>query len=427
MTDLNRRKALGTLAALAGLAGCAGATHLPTRRARGQTVVVVGGGFGGATCARTLKRLNPDMRVVLLEPNKNYTACPLSNLVIGTDRPLGAQQFRYQALTAEGVEVIALAATDVDAVKQTVTLSDGRTLSYDRIVLAPGIDLHYAGLPGYSSDAAQRMPHAWQAGAQTLLLRKQLHGMRPGGTFVMAIPNNPYRCPPGPYERASLVAHFLKQHNPTAKVLLLDAKDSFSKQALFRQGWKKHYAGMIEWQGLGQGAAVRQVDADTMRLFTDFDEFKADVANVIPPQRAAEIARRAGVTDASGWCPVHPATFESRLLPGVHIIGDAAIANAMPKSAFAANAQGKFCAVQVSRMLAGERPGTTTLLNTCYSLLTPDSAVSVAGVYRPTDRAWQPVSGSGGTSPLKAGTEHRALEAGYARDWYNTLTRQVYG
>ena len=251
--------------------------------------------------------------------------------------------------------------------------------------------------------------------------------MPAGGTFVMVVPDNPYRCPPGPYERASLVAHFLRQHNPTAKVLILDNKDAFSKQALFMEGWQNLYGDMIAWQGFSDGAAVAELDVRGRVIHTDFDSVRYDVANVIPPQRAGNIARSAGAADASGWCPIDPASFASTLLSDTYVIGDAAIANAMPKSAFAANAQAKYCAVQILRALRDLPPLTTTLANTCYSLVDPDYAISIAGVYSADDTAWRPVPGSGGTSPLAAGASFRLREADYARNWFAVVTDEVYG
>jgi NADPH-dependent 2,4-dienoyl-CoA reductase/sulfur reductase-like enzyme len=323
--------------------------------------------------------------------------------------------------------VVHRAAMDIDPVARRVRLDDGSALDYDRLIMAPGIALRWGALDGYDEAAAQRMPHAWQAGEQTLLLRRQLEAMADGGLVVIAAPQSPYRCPPGPYERASLIAAYLKREKPRSKLLLLDAKDNFSKKPLFLQAWQRLYGDLVEWQGLSDGAAVAAVDAQNMRLQTDFDEFKADVANVIPPQRAGDIARRAGVTDATGWCPIAPLTFESTLQDNIHVIGDAAIANAMPKSAFAANAQAGLCALQVGRLLAGEAPVETTLLNTCYSLVAPDYGISVAGVYRPAERVWESVEGAGGVSPLDADDQVRRAEAGYAAHWFGTITARVFG
>lgn len=426
--DLKRRTVVAGLAASAAgfwLTGC-GTTSLRKTTTRAN-VVVIGGGFAGATSARLLRRLDSSIAVTLVEPSRTYTACPLSNLVIAGWRDLSGQQFRYAALAAEGIQVVPTAAVDVDPVAHQVTLQDGNNLPYDRLIMAPGVDLRWDALPGYDVAAAEQLPHAWQAGAQTLLLKKQLEAMNDGGVVAIVAPDNPYRCPPGPYERASVIAHYLKTNKPRSKLLILDAKDRFSKQALFQQAWKLLYGDLIEWAGLSDGARVVRVDAATRELYTDFDTVRADVANVIPPQRAGLIAERAGVSDASGWCPIKPASFESRLQSGIHVLGDAAIANAMPKSAFAANAQAKLCAVQVVRMLNDHPPLTSTLINTCYSYVAPDYGISITGVYRPGDSAWLEVEGSGGVSPLGAPAKTRALEAGYAGDWYRTITAEVFG
>ncbi|MEE4277628.1 MAG: NAD(P)/FAD-dependent oxidoreductase [Halieaceae bacterium] len=402
---------------LAPLAGAAAAAR----------VVIVGGGFAGASCARALREFAPAIQVTLVEPKKTYTACPFSNLVIAGQRGLAQQEFDYRGVVRSGVEVLHRSAVDIDPVGRRVRLDDGAELAYDRLVVAPGIEIRWGALEGYDEAAAERMPHAWQAGAQTLLLRRQLEAMPDGGLAVIAAPAAPYRCPPGPYERASLIAAYLKRAKPRSKLLILDAKDSFSKKPLFMQGWKQLYGDLIEWQGASDGAAPAAVDAGGMRLLTDFDEFRPDVANVIPPQRAGFIARRADLSDASGWCPIVARSFESTRQPGIHVIGDAAIANAMPKSAFAANAQGKLCAVQVARLLAGEEPVDTTLLNTCYSYVDTDYAISVAGVYRPQGDSWRSLDGAGGTSPLDADADARRREADYAADWFDTITGQVFG
>src|SRR5216684_1069226 len=312
-------------------------------QATGGRVVVIGGGFAGATCARELKRRDSRLAVTLVEANANFIACPFSNGVIAGLREMQDQQFGYDRLAQDGVTLLLVAATAVDPPSHTVTLANGATLQYDRLVLAPGIDINWDALPGYGEAAAERMPHAWRAGAQTVLLRRQLEAMADGGLVVISAPANPFRCPPGPYERASLIAYYLKTNKPKSKLIVLDAKDTFSKQRLFQNAWKELYPN-LEWISLSSGGKVTSVDVGAMTLVTDFDRHKADVANVIPPQKAGRIAELAGVADRSGWCPIDPVTFESKLQPNIHVIGDAAIAGAMPKSAFAANAQAKVCA-----------------------------------------------------------------------------------
>lgn len=390
-------------------------------------VVVVGGGFGGATAARFVKRLAPRVAVTLVEASRTFTACPFSNLVVGGLRDLSAQQFGYDRLAAGGIDVVFAAATGIDPQARSVTLEDGRRLSYDRAVVAPGIDIRWDALPGYDEAAAEVLPHAWKAGAQTALLRRQLEAMEDGGVVVMAAPANPFRCPPGPYERASLIAHFLKTRKPKSKLLLLDAKDVFSKQRLFLAAWKEVYGDLIEWVPLSKGGKVTAVDVAGRALVTDFGRHRADVANVIPPQKAGRIAAIAGVADRTGWCPIDPTTFESRLAPGIHVVGDAAIAGAMPKSAFAANAQAKVCAAAAVRLLAGAAPAEPKLVNTCYSLVAPGYGITVAGVYRPANGVLAEVDGAGGVSPLDAPRATRAREALYADGWFRTITDEVFG
>jgi NADPH-dependent 2,4-dienoyl-CoA reductase/sulfur reductase-like enzyme len=318
------------------------------------------------------------------------------------------------------------AASGVDPQNRSVTLTDRARLAYDRLVLAPGIDLRWDGLPGYSEAAAERMPHAWKAGEQTLLLRRQLEAMEDGGTVVISAPANPFRCPPGPYERASLIAYYLKNRKPRSKLIILDAKDAFSKQRLFLNAWKVLYPN-LEWVSLSSGGKVTSVDVGAMTLVTEFGHHKADVANVIPPQKAGRIAEAAGVTDRSGWCPIDPVTFESKLQSSIHVIGDASIAGAMPKSAFTANAQAKACAVAVATLIAGRKPDEPKLINTCYSLVAPDYGISVAGVYRPSDGQIKEIEGSGGVSPADAPSSIRAQEAAFANAWFRTITGEVFG
>jgi sulfide dehydrogenase [flavocytochrome c] flavoprotein subunit len=413
-----------------GVVGAAAALLAAPFVARAQAtgrVVIVGGGFGGATAARFVHRADPRLDVVLVEANPDYVACPFSNEVIAGFREIAAQHFDYRAIAADGVRVVHAAATAIDPNARRVTLGDGGTVPYDRLILSPGIDFSWGTLPGYDESAAGRMPHAWKAGAQTLLLRRQLEAMADGGVVVISAPANPYRCPPGPYERASLIAAWLKTNRPRSKLLLLDAKDIFSKQKLFQTAWVRLYPGLLEWVSLSDGGKVTRVDPATNTFETDFGSHKADVGNVIPPQRAGAIAALAGVADRTGWCPIDPVTFESRLQPGIHVIGDAAIAGAMPKSAFAANAQAKVCADAVVQLLAGDTPAEPRLINTCYSLVAPGYAISVAGIYRPVNGQLTDIQGAGGVSPVDAPAAQRAEEAEYADAWFKTITGETFG
>jgi NADPH-dependent 2,4-dienoyl-CoA reductase/sulfur reductase-like enzyme len=420
-----RRAFLGLSAAAA-----AAAALRPVRAlAQGAAprVVVIGGGFAGASCARALRQAAPRVAVTLVEPNPTFTACPFSNAVIAGLRELPAQRFTYERVAADGVTIARALATGVDPAARSVTLADGARLPYDRLVLAPGIDIRWGALPGYDEAAAAQLPHAWRAGEQTLLLRRQLEAMPDGGLVVISAPANPFRCPPGPYERASLIAHYLKAKKPRSKLIILDAKDAFSKQRLFQTAWAELYSGLLEWVPLSKGGNVTSVDPGTRTLVTDFGRHQAQVANVIPPQKAGRIAEVAGVADRTGWCPIDPATFESTLQAGIHVIGDAAIAGAMPKSAFAANSQAKTCAAAVAQLLAGAVPSTPKLINTCYSLVAPDYGISVAGVYQPSGGQLVDVPGSGGVSPADAPRATRAAEAALAEAWFRTITGEVFG
>ena len=411
-------------------AALASATALPLPAlAQGVAgrVVVIGGGFAGATCARALKRLEPRLAVTLVKPEPSYLACPFSNGVIAGLRGLEEQHFGYAPLAGDGIEVRTTMATAVDPAARSVSFADGNSLTYDKLVLAPGIDLRWDALPGYDEAAAERMPHAWKAGPQTMLLRRQLEAMPDGGLVVMSAPANPFRCPPGPYERASLIAHYLKTAKPRSKLIILDAKDAFSKQRLFQNAWQELYPGLIEWVSLSAGGKVTSVNAASLSLTTDFEVYEAAVANVIPPQQAGRIAQLVGIADRTGWCPIDPVTFASTLQPNIHVVGDAAIAGGMPKSAFAANAQAKVCAAALVTLLAGETPQPGKLINTCYSLVAPDYGISIAGVYHPVNGQLVDVEGAGGISPLEAPLSFRAEEAKLANGWFSTITTEIFG
>ena len=389
-------------------------------------VVVVGGGFGGAACARALKRMQENLQIILIEPNAVFTSCPLSNEVIAGLRDIEAQQFGYDKLTAEGVTVIGEAVTTIEAQQRSVVTADGVALPYDRLVLSPGIDFHFEALPGYDETASKKMPHAWKAGEQTLLLRTQLEAMDDGGVVAIAVPANPSRCPPAPYERASLIAHYLKTKKPRSKVLILDAKDNFSQQRLFEKAWKELYGDMIERAALSQGGRVTSVDPSTKTIITEFGNYTPDVANVIPPQRAGRIAEIAGATDTSGWCPIDPMTFESKLVPNIHVIGDACLGGGIPKSASAASAQGKACAAAIVNLLAGRAPETPRLTGVCYNTVAPGYGFSLAGNYQPRGDIFAEVEG-GATSPVDAPRELRAREAAEAERWFQTITAETFG
>lgn len=387
-------------------------------------IVVVGGGFGGAACARALKRADARLQVTLIEPDKTYISCPFSNEVIAGLREIEAQQFGYDKLAAAGISIVAQAATAIDGQERRVTTGDGAAFGYDRLVLSPGIDFHFDALPGYNEAASETMPHAWKAGAQTLLLRRQLEAMADGGTVAIAIPANPSRCPPAPYERAGLIAHYLKTKKPRSKILILDAKDTFSQQRLFEKAWKELYGDMIERVALSQGGRLTSIDAATKTIVTEFGNYTPDVANVIPPQRAGRIAGIAGAADATGWCPIDPVTFESK--PNIHVIGDACLGGGIPKSASAASAQGKACAAAIVSLLSGRTPEVPLLTGVCYSTLAPGYGFSLAGSYQPRGDIFAEVEG-GATSPVDAPRELRAREAAEAERWFQTITADTFG
>lgn len=313
--NLSRRQ-FNQVAGSAGALLVAAGMASPLRAASSATgrVVVIGGGFAGATCAKYLKRAAPDVEVTLIEKNATYVTCPFSNAVLGGFGKMADITVSYDALKdRHGIDVIADAASEIDPDARSVRLADGADLAYDRLIVAPGIDFRFDDIEGYDADAADRLPHAWKAGEQTTLLRQQLEAMEDGGTVIVAIPSAPYRCPPGPYERASLIAYHLSRNKPRSKVLILDGNDKMPKQALFQEGWQRLYPGMIEWVPMSEDGRAVAVDPGSMTVQTEFSEHKGDVINLIPPQRAGMIAEMAGLTDASGWCPVDPRTFEVHL------------------------------------------------------------------------------------------------------------------
>jgi sulfide dehydrogenase [flavocytochrome c] flavoprotein subunit len=411
---------------LVGAACLTGYSLGPAAGSAAGRVVVIGGGVGGATVAKYVALMARTLDVVLVEPKRRYTTCFFSNLYLAGLRSLESLTHGYDALEQRyGITVVHDVASAVDAAAKTVTLQGGGKLAYDRLVVAPGIDFRSGAIEGYDEAAMQVMPHAWMAGPQTVLLRRQLESMDDGGVFVVVAPPNPFRCPPGPYERASLVAYYFKQYKPHAKILILDAKDSFFEQDLFEDAWDRHYPGMVEWVPGQFTGGIRAIDPNGLSIVTAGTTFKAAVANVIPPQIAGRVAQDAGLADRSGWCPVDPMTFESKLLPGVHVIGDAAAAGDMPKSAFAANSQAKACAFAIAAALIGaESPG-PHLFNTCFTLLSPDDAVSDAMVFKPTAERIR-VSDIF-ISNVGQADQMRREAARQANSWYDAFTLDLFG
>ena len=416
-TDLSRRRLLGAGFALSGLAlaGCATAPDSGPSIGR---VVIVGGGFGGATAARYLKMWGGNVDVTMVERNANFVSCPISNLVLGGHKQMADITRGYDGLKALGVKVVQGEVTAVDAAGKKVRLAGGGELAYDRLIVSPGIDFMTDAVGGLASAlATDQVTHSWKAGPQTVLLRKQLEAMPDGGVFAIAIPKVPYRCPPGPYERACMVASYFKTAKPKSKVLVLDANPEItSKKGLFEKAFKDHYAGIIEYRGNNE---LKSVDGTTAKL--EFDDVKASVLNVIPPQRAGDIARSAGLVNVNErWVGVNWLTLESTARPFIHVLGDATFsAPAMPKSGHMANQQAKVAAAAIIQLLKGEAVNATpVVMNTCYSFVTARDVVHVASVHQfdAKERTFKTVPGSGGVSSAANQVEGR-----YALSWAENI------
>jgi len=426
MRNVTRREFVRLLGAGTGL-GLLGVPLVSPGAYRAR-VVIVGGGYGGATVAKYLRLADPRVEVTLIEKDQQFVSCALSNEVLAGERSIDSLTFGYGALADfYGVKLVHDEVVDVDPVNRQVSTLGERQFGYDRLVVAPGIGFRWGDIEGYDEAASQVMPHAWYAGEQTLTLRRQVEALDNGGTIYIVAPPNPYKCPPGPYERAALIAHYLQSKRKTrCKIIILDAKDAFAKQALFKQGWGQHYPGMITWVSGSEDGKVLAVDPQIRTLRTEFGEHKGDVVNVIPPQKAGPIAEVAGLTDESGWCPVDQRTFESTLHKDVHVIGDACIAGAMPKSAYSANTQAKVCAAAIVALLDGTPTPDPSYVNTCYSIIAPKHGISVAAVYRLADGKIASVEGAGGVSPLNATGWEREMEATYARSWFENITADIF-
>lgn len=425
---LDRRSFLKLVGASAGAAGAVSlpligqAAELMPKSAK--RVVVIGGGYGGTIAAKYIRMMDKSIEVVMIERNDHFVSCPFSNLYIGgilTD--LNPLTIKYDKLAANhGVKLVQAEVTAIDAAGKVVTTSKG-TIAYDRLVVSPGIDFRLEEMKGYDAAAMEVMPHAWKAGPQTVLLRKQLVDMKDGGSVVITVPLAPYRCPPGPYERASLIAHYLKKNKPKSKVVVLDANpDITSKAGLFRKGWKDNYEGIIDYR---PAKKVTEVDAKAMAVMVEgLEEVKGDVINIIPPQRAGQIAVAAGlVGDDKNWCPVNANTFESTKQAGIHVIGDACVAGAMPKSGYSANSEAKICAMNVVALMNGKETTELSGINVCYSYITDKDAVSVAGVYAVKEGKIIAVPNSGGVSP--ADFSATKIEAIYAESWLKNILTEM--
>ena len=424
MTELTRRN----FTALAGASFAALSTPLFAPRALGQAkpkVVVIGGGPGGATVAKYVAK-DGGVDVTLVEPLRQFTTCFHSNLYVGGIRTWELITHSYDKLASKyGIKHVRQAAQAVDREKRTVRLANGTVLSYDRLLIAPGIDLKFDSVPGYSEAASEKMPHAWKAGPQTQLLKRQLNAVADGGVIVMIAPPNPYRCPPGPYERASVMAHVLKaKGHKKSRIIILDAKDAFSKQAVFMESWQKHYPGMIEWQDAKMHGGVKSVDPKTMTVVTGLATYKAALANVIPNQMAGKIARDAGLANPSGFCPINPENMKSTIDPNIYIVGDACIPGDMPKSAFAANSQAKIAAMMIRGELVSARTFPARYTNTCWSFIETNDTVKIGGRYEAKDGKIAAVetfvSKTGESADLRKQTQEENM------GWYAGFTADVF-
>ena len=421
---VNRREFMKWVAATTGAAavsGCAGTGGPSAGR-----VVVVGGGYGGATAARYIKEWSPDIDVTVVERNEVFVSCPISNLVLGGNTGMDSITMGYGGLRARGVRVVRGEAVAVDAAAKQVRLADGSTLAYDRVIVSPGVDFIYDQIPGLqSAEARGRVLHAWKAGPETVALRKQLEAMRDGGVFVFHIPMAPFRCPPGPYERVCQVADYFKRAKPKSKIIVLDSNpDIVSKAGLFRAAWNGLYKGMIDYK---PNSELADVDVKGMTVKLTFDDVKGDVLNVVPPQRAGDIARTAGLITANQrWCGVDWLTCESTVAKGVHVLGDATLsASAMPKSASMANQHAKVCAAAVIALIKGQPVNPNPMMmNTCYSFVDGKNVMHVASVhaYVAAEKTILPVKGAGGLSDKPS-----ELEGTYAWGWARNIWGEALG
>ncbi|SMN16170.1 Sulfide dehydrogenase [flavocytochrome C] flavoprotein chain precursor [uncultured Candidatus Thioglobus sp.] len=432
MNKQNRRSFLKTVGL--GAAATTAAAYAPFAiGGSSKKVVIVGGGMGGAVAAKYIRMMDKSIDVTLIESNKDYFTGFTSNLVVSGQRSLDEIKFGYDGLRGHGINVVIDKATNIDANAKSVKTAGGKTFNYDRCIVAPGIDFRYDRIDGYNEDVANtKITHAWKAGPQTVMLRDQVQSMKKGGTVIISAPPNPFRCSPGPYERVSQIAGYFKKHNPTAKILVLDDKEKFSKFGLFIGGWKKHYGygtdnSMIEWVKGSAGGKIESVDVAGMTLSGEVDDYKGDVINIIPAQKAGNIAHVAGLTNASGWCPIEGKTFESTIHKNIHVIGDAAIQSPLPKSGYAANSEGKVCAAAIVAMLNGDKVPDPSYVNTCYSVIAPGDGISVAMVYAYKGGKIVKVKGSGGLTSGKFNAKLRGREEQYGYSWFDNITQDTFG
>ena len=423
MTKVNRRQ-FSTL-----LGAGAASLSLPyyARAQAKPRVVVIGGGAGGATAARYIaKDSEGAIDVTLIDDSETFTTCFFSNLYLGGFRDFGSITHGYEKLQSDyGITKVTGMATGVDRGAKTVTMADGATIPYDRLVVSPGIDLIWDSIEGYSEEAAQIAPHAWKAGPQTQLLKEKLDAVSNGQQIVMVAPPNPYRCPPGPYERISMMAHVLKSKGVDAKIIVLDPKEKFSKQGLFQEGWEKHYPGMVEWYGPDVHGGIKSVDVAAGTVETDLDTFKGDLLNIIPAQKAGMIAASAGLTNESGFCPIDATSMRSTVDENIFVIGDASIAGAMPKSGFSANSQAKVAAMNIRGDLISSKVFPAKYSNTCWSLIETDDGVKVGAQYAPSEGKIASTSSFISQTGEDAAVRKATFEESVG--WYAGITADMFG
>ncbi|MBS3936299.1 MAG: FCSD flavin-binding domain-containing protein [Sulfuritalea sp.] len=422
MNRWTRRSFLGALGAGALLSGA----PMVARGAAKGRVVIVGGGFGGAIAARYVGMADPAIEVTIIERSPQYFTCPFSNKVVAGIMELDALRYDLKAHAARGVRVAYDDVVAIDPAKRSVATAGGKQFAYDRLILAPGVELDYAAVEGATAGVETVMPHAWKAGEQTLLLRKQIEAMKDGGVFIITVPRRPYRCPPGPYERAALAAHYFKRHKPKSKVIILDDDNTMPKQSLFLESWNKLYPGMIDWVTGNNGGKMERVDIKRRMVITTDADFPADVISFVPPQKAGAIAQKTGLTDVSGWCPVDPVTLESTRHKNIHIVGDAAFTDGVPKSAHIAGAMGRTAARAVVALLQGKTPPSPQYVNTCYTLAAPDYGFSIAGIYEPKGGVIAMVPNSVTVSPTGAPEYMRRTEAEFAYGWLRNIAAEAF-
>jgi len=423
MTQITRRH-FGLLAG-AGAATLAMPTYL--RAQDKPKVVVIGGGAGGATVARYIaKDSEGAIDVTLIDDSDTFTTCFFSNLYLGGYRDFASITHSYDKLESDyGITKVTGMAMSVDRAARTVQMADGATIPYDRLVVSPGIDLIWDSVPGYSEELAEVAPHAWKAGPQTQLLKEKLDAVESGQQIVMIAPPNPYRCPPGPYERVSMMAHVLKTKGVDAKIIIIDPKEKFSKQGLFQEGWEKYYPGMIEWYGPNVHGGIESVDVAAGTVETGIDTFKGDLLNIIPAQKAGMIAAEAGLTNDSGFCPIDAASMRSAADENIFVIGDASIAGAMPKSGFSANSQAKVAAMNIRGELIGSKVFPAKYSNTCWSLIETDDGVKVGAQYAPQEGEIASTQSFISQTGEDAATRKATYEESVG--WYAGITADMFG